>query len=197
MGISRGYVKKVYMGVHGVHGGMESNVIYLIHQQFTNYYKIGFTDGDPGFRLRQLQGGNPMPLRLVIAVEGGRDMESAIHRKHADCRVEGEWFSFSAKRLQKMLQHDLGVDPDAVTVNAGDYPLITTFPEWLRDQRLRDDVVGDFARDAIADSHGSKPGDRAGERDWRQYLSMRNVHSGVRQAMKQAWAEYREAVKKA
>jgi hypothetical protein len=58
--------------------------------------KIGVTTDMPK-RLRDLQAANPYPLQLLGMVIGGRVMESALHKRFASTRTNGEWFGYSAE----------------------------------------------------------------------------------------------------
>lgn len=74
--------------------------VYLIGSPDSPLVKIGWSD-NPKRRLRNLQSGSPVPLRLLAVYEGGHYVEAELHRRFADKRVHGEWF-------------DLGPDPVAV-----------------------------------------------------------------------------------
>ena len=54
------------------------------------YVKIGKTQ-DVAARLKSLQTGSPVPLRLLGYVSGDREQE--FHHKYANHRLRGEWFS--------------------------------------------------------------------------------------------------------
>lgn len=54
--------------------------------------KIGFSK-NPTARLRQLQSGFPMPLRLLGTEPGARALERARHKEFSDLRKSGEWFA--------------------------------------------------------------------------------------------------------
>ncbi|WP_327259821.1 MULTISPECIES: GIY-YIG nuclease family protein [unclassified Streptomyces] len=71
--------------------------MYLIGSPDSPLVKIGWTD-NPERRLRHLQTGSPVPLRLLAIFEGGNIVEAELHRRFADKRRHGEWF-------------DLGPDP--------------------------------------------------------------------------------------
>lgn len=66
-----------------------------------------------------------------------------------------------------------------------------TFYGWLREQIKRNDPVGDFARDALADS--SKPNAQT-EKAWILYLEKRNAGIEVIDAMQKAFKEYRSCL---
>lgn len=57
-----------------------------------NHIKIGFTDGDPAIRLRALQTGSSVPLRLLLSHPGTTADEAALHARFAAARLSGEWF---------------------------------------------------------------------------------------------------------
>lgn len=54
--------------------------------------KIG-TSADVEARMRGLASGHPDGVKVISTVDGGRDVEQALHRKLADHRLSGEWFS--------------------------------------------------------------------------------------------------------
>lgn len=74
--------------------------VYLIGSPGSPLVKIGWTD-NPERRLRHLQTGSPVPLKLLALFEGGHIVEAELHRRFADKRQHGEWF-------------DLGQDPVGV-----------------------------------------------------------------------------------
>jgi hypothetical protein len=66
-------------------------MIYFVQADRVGLIKIGFAE-DPESRLRELQVGSPVRLRLLRAEEGGREREAALHRRFAHARSHGEWF---------------------------------------------------------------------------------------------------------
>ncbi|WP_331737688.1 GIY-YIG nuclease family protein (plasmid) [Streptomyces sp. NBC_01732] len=71
--------------------------VYLIGSPESPLVKIGWSD-NPERRLRDLQTGSPVLLKLLALFEGGAVIERELHRRFADKRRHGEWF-------------DLGPDP--------------------------------------------------------------------------------------
>jgi hypothetical protein len=72
--------------------------------------KIGHTRSHPLQRLKTLQTGSPMHLRLWAYVDGGRDLEEAFHRAFIPLHSHGEWFLCEHKLFSLMLR--LGEEPD-------------------------------------------------------------------------------------
>lgn len=59
--------------------------------------KIGFTKGSPRERLRNLQCGSPVELRLFRYMQGKQRVERIFHETFAPLRLHGEWFSVEGK----------------------------------------------------------------------------------------------------
>ena len=53
--------------------------------------KIG-SSTDPAQRVRDLQVANSEEVKLIGEIEGGREVERALHRTLVDERVRGEWY---------------------------------------------------------------------------------------------------------
>lgn len=65
-----------------------------------------------------------------------------------------------------------------------------TFLQWLRSQTNRNDRVGDFASDAVAD-RGDKPkGKHVRLSDWDNYMTSSGASDAARFALRRAWQEY-------
>ena len=64
-----------------------------------------------------------------------------------------------------------------------------SFAAWLRNQRRRDDPVGDLARDAAADRHWPKAAKSLPR--LLDYLAGRWACPGAVEACRRAWAEFR------
>lgn len=72
--------------------------VYFITDD-NNHVKIGVCSGDPIYRVKELQIGNPLKLRLYKKIESSYcvssfDLERTLHEKFKDYRLEGEWFTF-------------------------------------------------------------------------------------------------------
>ncbi len=55
------------------------------------HVKIGFSV-NVGMRLRELQSANPLPLTVLAVLKGGCELESSLHQRFAEHRLQGEWF---------------------------------------------------------------------------------------------------------
>jgi hypothetical protein len=85
-----------------------AQVVYLIEAAEVCRVKVGSSSIGAAARLRALQTGSPVPLRLVCAVAGDQALEFELHRKFARHRTNGEWFAdapeirdWFARRLQQ------------------------------------------------------------------------------------------------
>jgi hypothetical protein len=81
------------------------SLVYVIGSDRLGYVKIGHS-ANPEARLADLQVGNPLPLRILAVLGGGRELEKLLHDNFATHRVVGEWFDFG------------GVDPALAVASA-------------------------------------------------------------------------------
>lgn len=77
-------------------------MIYYIACTATERLKIGYTQGEPEVRLKQLQTGSASDLRLIACHHGTLDDERRLHEKFADQRLRGEWFQMSEDLLEHL-----------------------------------------------------------------------------------------------
>lgn len=71
-------------------------MIYFVEAVGLKCFKVGFTEESRIYqRLMQLQSGCPVPLRLVAVLEGGKDIESRLHRRFRSSQRFLEWFDWS------------------------------------------------------------------------------------------------------
>lgn len=66
--------------------------VYFIQIGTSGPIKIGFTAIGVERRLASLQTSHPEPLRVLAAINGGRDVEADLHNRFARFRLNGEWF---------------------------------------------------------------------------------------------------------
>ena len=72
--------------------------VYFIRAGESGPVKIG-TAEDASSRLRELQAGNHVELRIMRQIDGGRAEELAMHRHFERGRIRGEWFQFDPEML--------------------------------------------------------------------------------------------------
>lgn len=90
--------EQTFLDSHAIRGS-----VYFIHDVFNDTLKIGHS-GDPGKRLRQLQTGNPSPLKLIGIVAARREIEQAIHDLFGGSSLEGEWFTDAEGSIRRWLK---------------------------------------------------------------------------------------------
>lgn len=101
-------------------------MVYFIEAVGAGLVKIGFTDGDPMDRLRQLQTGSAHPLRLRHSTTGTQARERSLHLHFAHLRESGEWF-----RLAVEVEVWMCVDRDYT-------PVINSFTDQI--ERLQEEL---------------------------------------------------------
>lgn len=67
--------------------------------------------------------------------------------------------------------------------------MFRTFYEWLRRQRNREDVVGDFARDVFWDSQAPRTSNNYSE--WHRFIEIRRLPR-LYNGFEAAWNEYQD-----
>lgn len=79
-------------------------MIYLI--QCDKFLKVGFTAHSFNERLRRIQAGIPLPVKVLATRPGTEEEEKEFHRQHKDCLTgtgRREWYfgtdSFKAEAL--------------------------------------------------------------------------------------------------
>jgi hypothetical protein len=81
-------------------------VVYAIEGAM-GHVKIGTTT-DLSSRVRELQTGSPVTLRVLAVCPGDRALEAALHRAYARYRVSGEWFALPEAERQALLDQMRG-----------------------------------------------------------------------------------------
>jgi hypothetical protein len=110
--------------------------IYLVQSETSGLVKIGYA-ANVKKRLRLLQTGSADRLRLLRLLEGGRAEEAGLHRRFAQHRKRGEWFSLPDDVAAGPLDlPDLPLPDDGAPKNKGGRP------------RLGDDVLTPAQRKA-------------------------------------------------
>ena len=67
-------------------------LIYFIQQGEKGPVKIGHTSSNLMERVRALQLGNPLELKLIGSIDGTPGIERALHKKFSEFNMRGEWF---------------------------------------------------------------------------------------------------------
>jgi hypothetical protein len=67
-------------------------MIYFIQDETVCLIKIGYTSDDAANRLKFLQTGSPVGLRLLATIPGELSDERQLHARFAAHRERGEWF---------------------------------------------------------------------------------------------------------
>jgi hypothetical protein len=115
--------------------------VYFIQAEDGGLIKIGWAL-NPAKRLRDLQIGSPVKLKILATVEGRRADEAWLHRVFHDSRRHGEWFETSDD-LEKIMRGEgwpvrmpVQLDLDGVAPNPNDVDM--TFADWMRRKRIEE-----------------------------------------------------------
>jgi hypothetical protein len=65
--------------------------VYFVQAGQNGPIKIGYAD-DVGLRLNKIRSDCPQPITLLLEIEGGLDVEAALHERFDALRFRGEWF---------------------------------------------------------------------------------------------------------
>ena len=85
-------------------------MIYFIVTEDFQFLKVGFSL-DPPTRLKTLQTGNPLELKLLHTIPGTRRLEESLHREFSPFWVKGEWYKADPSILFRMYEDDLNTTP--------------------------------------------------------------------------------------
>lgn len=80
---------------------MEQIFVYFIREGDDGPIKIG-RGTNPSNRLAELQIGNPRRFTLIGFFPGDPAIEAGLHRKFAQWRLQGEWFTADAPGLEAL-----------------------------------------------------------------------------------------------
>jgi len=84
--------------------GLDERPVYFV-QASNGLVKIGVS-GSPENRLRTLQTMSPVPLRLLLVLQGGgAHREAELHEQFAEHRSHGEWFRPAPELLAFIKDH--------------------------------------------------------------------------------------------
>jgi hypothetical protein len=162
-------------------------LIYFIAAEGTPYVKVGRTNNAKQ-RLEMLAVGCPYPLLLLrsvsFSVSTETQLEKRFHSHFAKYRQRGEWFSIDMAQI----------DSAIAEVEGGKLqPNYSKFIDYIHDQSKRHNLIGDLARDILADDVDTSNLLRFTE--WRNYLWQCGACDGALRALVMAWIEYRRVRK--
>ncbi len=106
--------------------------LYLIHDPYTDYYKIGKSD-NPEIRLQQLCANGatiqaaPLDYELLDAWGCPDAVEAMMHEHYAEVRIRGEWFDLAS-------YFDGGEDEEIVVMEFAS--LLIKYPRLREEGRL-------------------------------------------------------------
>ena len=101
--------------------------VYFIENTENNSIKIGYTGKNVKSRLSQLQTGSSARLKVIKVINGNLPLETALHRKFSEYRLNGEWFS---KEIKSKLDE----------INIEDYKTVNTNDENINIKKLPDSI---------------------------------------------------------
>jgi Rha family phage regulatory protein len=79
----------------------KKSYIYILQDKTNNCFKIGRTTKIDE-RIKIIQAGYPNKLYLLYVFEGGSSIESHLHRKYSNKRLNGEWFNLSKNDINEI-----------------------------------------------------------------------------------------------
>lgn len=82
-------------------------MVYMVRDDVNGRVKIG-TSLNPLERLRALQTGSSVPLRLVAMWGGGRKAEQDVHAIWPQRRLAGEWFDDRDREISRIIVSSIG-----------------------------------------------------------------------------------------
>jgi hypothetical protein len=95
-------------------GGRIAGFVYFIAAETVGAVKIGFSRNHPRARLKHLQIGCPVPLKLLSFTEGTNDDELRLHASYSDLRIHGEWFRLEGRLIDVVRDLPPPADPHPV-----------------------------------------------------------------------------------
>jgi hypothetical protein len=91
-------IRKTVMAPRAIDPAPADGLVYFVGAEGSEPIKIGVTDDVPA-RLQAMQTGCPRRLYCIVAVSGGRALETWLHRALAPIRLHGEWFAPRAELM--------------------------------------------------------------------------------------------------
>jgi hypothetical protein len=109
--VSMANVPTGYLGPEHLEEDAEGGTyIYFVEAVGQERIKIGKAD-DPAARVRQLQTGSAVELRLLAVVEGRASLEAELHSAFANDRIQGEWFRATIELREYISRFVVNAEP--------------------------------------------------------------------------------------
>lgn len=97
--------------IETIWGKSQGFIYFITAGDDPEWVKIGFTTGAPSARLRSLQTGCPLKLRLLGAISAPSAAEAEIHDVLRDERGIGEWFRITPY-VERLIADELAMEAD-------------------------------------------------------------------------------------
>lgn len=104
--------------------------VYFIADSADRFVKIG-VGSNLEMRLRELQVGNPLTLRVVHSFVGSFFEEKELHQRFRAERVRGEWFHFRGEVVRYLASEPLAPCPSPFQTRGQEM-----LAKWMRDESL-------------------------------------------------------------
>ncbi len=111
---------------------MPKEYTYFAQAEEGGPIKIGYTTVDPQVRLKGLQTGSPLSLRIIASIP--KNLEKQLHERFENLRLHGEWFQNDEALLAYIRQLEIKNDPMAVAASLTP----STLPRGRRNDSLFD-----------------------------------------------------------
>jgi len=98
-------------------------VVYFVQESNSGNIKIGYTGGDVKSRIDSLKTGNSNNLELVCAVDGGRELECALHILFKKDNIRGEWFKATDELIEVINEYKKRFAYSSIETSRANMPL--------------------------------------------------------------------------
>lgn len=90
---------------------MHPGFVYFVGEDEPSLIKIGWAKTSVEKRVRQLQTGSPLRLRVLATIVGSRLDEKKLHRRFFELHSHGEWFRAAPELLASIRSFAQGTEP--------------------------------------------------------------------------------------
>lgn len=126
--------------------------VYFITCRQTGTVKIG-NSLEPHARLRELQTAHPYELKVEAVLPGGHEEEHDMHRRFAEERLKGEWFTIT-DMIELIIKNSPPPPPVRIPTHEEVRSRLKAFPEARRQVEARPRKVSSWGK------HGAHLGNR-------------------------------------